>query len=65
MLTRFCSIAVLLTLAVAALVPMSPAAAQTGEATLTDALAGSTYDVILSIKQTGSTTWKLGAATFA
>ncbi len=65
MLTRFCSIGVLFALTLAVLAFSGIAAAQTGEVTLTDALAGSTYDVIVSIKQTGTTTWRLGAATFA
>jgi hypothetical protein len=64
MLTRIISTPAVLCVALAALLP-SAARAQTGEATLSDALSGSTYDVIVSIKQTGSTTWKLGAATFA
>jgi hypothetical protein len=42
----------------------STALAQSGEVILSDQLSGSTYDLVLSIKQTGATAWKLGVASF-
>ena len=36
--------------------------AQTGEVVLSDLLSGSTYDLSVSVKRTGSTAWKLGMA---
>ncbi len=65
MLTRFASVGAFAAITLAALMPAGIAAAQTGEVIITDALAGTTYDLIVSIKQTGTTTWKLGTATFA
>ena len=52
-------------LVIVSLISPCGAMAQTGDVTLSDALVGSTYDVIVSIRQTGSTAWKLGMATFA
>jgi len=40
------------------------AVSQTGEVVLSDVLSGATYDLAVSIKQTGSTAWKLGMASF-
>jgi hypothetical protein len=40
------------------------AVSQTGEVVLSDALSGATYDLAVSVKQTGSTAWKLGMASF-
>jgi hypothetical protein len=57
-----------LTGALTALLCLAPAgtrtAAQTGEVMLSDLLSGSTYDLTVSVKQTGSTAWKLGIASF-